>query len=306
MPVTAHPGIARPPIAAIPRRRCTDISASRRRHGPSTISCRFVHDRGIRVLSLMHVGGDGWLKTLDFVPRDVAHLTDVLSGGERADGSSLFGDLGIPVGASDIVMRPRLVERVRRSVRARADAGGAVQPLRPAGAAAGGVARHPRPRGPRAAARRDRRRAARAGRNRVLPRDAGERRRGLRRQRARLPRQLAVRVRRGAAPQGAGPPGGDGRGGQVRPRGGRLRRGRRRRLAGVGAARDRAVAAAAARGRRRRRAHAVGAAQSGPARRHAVQLRAHGAQGPRGQRHCTSTSRRRARGIPVAPRRTAR
>lgn len=68
----------------------------------------FVRDRGIRVLSLMHVGGDGWLKTLDFVPRDAAHLADILAGGERADGSSLFGDLGIPVGASDIVLRPRL------------------------------------------------------------------------------------------------------------------------------------------------------------------------------------------------------
>ena len=68
----------------------------------------FVRDQDIKVLSLMHVGGDGWLKTLDFVPRDAAHLADVLTGGERADGSSLFGDLGIPVGASDIVMRPRL------------------------------------------------------------------------------------------------------------------------------------------------------------------------------------------------------
>jgi glutamine synthetase len=68
----------------------------------------FMHQRRIRVLSLMHVGGDGWLKTLDFVPRDAAHLSDVLVGGERADGSSLFGDLGIPVGASDIVLRPRL------------------------------------------------------------------------------------------------------------------------------------------------------------------------------------------------------
>jgi glutamine synthetase len=67
----------------------------------------FVRDRGIRVLSLMHVGGDGWLKTLDFVPRDSAHLADILSGGERADGSSLFGDLGISAGASDIVLRPR-------------------------------------------------------------------------------------------------------------------------------------------------------------------------------------------------------
>ena len=67
-----------------------------------------VGDRGIRVLSLMHVGGDGWLKALDFVPRDAAHLADVLVGGERADGSSLFGNLGIEVGESDIVMRPRL------------------------------------------------------------------------------------------------------------------------------------------------------------------------------------------------------
>ena len=68
----------------------------------------FVHDQDVRVLSLMHIGGDGWLKTLDFVPRDSSHLADILTGGERADGSSLFGDLGIPVGASDIVMRPRL------------------------------------------------------------------------------------------------------------------------------------------------------------------------------------------------------
>ncbi|MBM3907784.1 MAG: glutamine synthetase beta-grasp domain-containing protein [Gemmatimonadetes bacterium] len=68
----------------------------------------FVRNHDIRVVALMHVGGDGWLKTLDFVPRDDAHLLDILAGGERADGSSLFGDLGIPVGASDIVLRPRL------------------------------------------------------------------------------------------------------------------------------------------------------------------------------------------------------
>ncbi len=67
-----------------------------------------VSDRGIRLVSLMHVGGDGWLKTLDFVPRGIGHLEDILSGGERADGSSLFRGLGIPSGASDIVLRPRL------------------------------------------------------------------------------------------------------------------------------------------------------------------------------------------------------
>jgi glutamine synthetase len=63
---------------------------------------------GIRLVSLMHIGGDGWLKTLDFVPRDVDHLREVLAYGERADGSSLFGGLGVSVTASDLVLRPRL------------------------------------------------------------------------------------------------------------------------------------------------------------------------------------------------------
>lgn len=67
----------------------------------------FVEDRGIRLLTLLHVGGDGWLKALDFVPRDREHLRDVLAGGERADGSSLFRGLGIRAGASDIVLSPR-------------------------------------------------------------------------------------------------------------------------------------------------------------------------------------------------------
>lgn len=66
-------------------------------------------DRGVRVLSLMHVGGDGWLKTLDFVPRDEDHLRDIIAAGERADGSSLFPGMGIPREASDIVLRPRPV-----------------------------------------------------------------------------------------------------------------------------------------------------------------------------------------------------
>ncbi len=68
----------------------------------------FVPAFGIRLISLMHIGGDGWPKTLDFVPRDLKHLREVLTAGERADGSSLFGELGIPAGASDIVVRPRL------------------------------------------------------------------------------------------------------------------------------------------------------------------------------------------------------
>ncbi len=64
--------------------------------------------REIRLVSLMHVGGDGWIKTLDFVPRSMSHFTDIIRGGERADGSSLFPGTGIPTGASDIVLRPRV------------------------------------------------------------------------------------------------------------------------------------------------------------------------------------------------------
>lgn len=64
-------------------------------------------DRDLRLVSLMHVGGDGSLKTLDFVPRGLAHLRAILEGGERADGSSLFPGLGIAPGASDVVLRAR-------------------------------------------------------------------------------------------------------------------------------------------------------------------------------------------------------
>jgi glutamine synthetase len=67
-----------------------------------------VRVHGIRLVGLMHVGGDGWLKTLDFVPGSATHLRAILSGGERADGSSLFPGLGIPAGASDVVLRPRV------------------------------------------------------------------------------------------------------------------------------------------------------------------------------------------------------
>ncbi len=67
-----------------------------------------VRERGIRIVALMHIGGDGWLKTLDFVPRSLSHLRDILEGGERADGSSLFTGTGIRAGASDVVLRPRI------------------------------------------------------------------------------------------------------------------------------------------------------------------------------------------------------
>ena len=67
-----------------------------------------VRGKDVRLISLMHVGADGWLKALDFVPKSLGHLRDILEGGERADGSSLFAGMGVPAGASDILLRPRL------------------------------------------------------------------------------------------------------------------------------------------------------------------------------------------------------
>jgi glutamine synthetase len=61
----------------------------------------------IRNLHLLHVGGDGWLKSLDFTLRTPGDLERVLRTGERADGSSLFAGMGITAGASDIVLLPR-------------------------------------------------------------------------------------------------------------------------------------------------------------------------------------------------------
>lgn len=65
-------------------------------------------EQRLQLVSLMHVGGDGWPKVLDFVPRDLHHLRDVLEGGERADGSSLFRGMGIRTESSDILLRPRV------------------------------------------------------------------------------------------------------------------------------------------------------------------------------------------------------
>ena len=67
---------------------------------------RVFHERQLQLLALMHVGGDGELKTLDFAPRNVDHLRRVLETGERADGSSLFPGLGITSSASDVFLRP--------------------------------------------------------------------------------------------------------------------------------------------------------------------------------------------------------
>ncbi len=62
----------------------------------------------LRQVALMHVGGDGTLKALDFAPRSHDHFLSIVRYGERADGSSLFPGTGIVAGASDIVLKPRV------------------------------------------------------------------------------------------------------------------------------------------------------------------------------------------------------
>ncbi|WP_139982522.1 glutamine synthetase beta-grasp domain-containing protein [Nocardioides litoris] len=60
---------------------------------------------GLRQVNLRYVGGDGRLKTLAFVPSSREHLVEVLTHGERVDGSSVFE--GTATEDSDAYIVPR-------------------------------------------------------------------------------------------------------------------------------------------------------------------------------------------------------
>lgn len=66
---------------------------------------RYIIENGIEMLNFRYVGGDGRLKTLNFVVYDEEQLDEVLSSGERVDGSSLFPY--IEAGNSDLYVIPR-------------------------------------------------------------------------------------------------------------------------------------------------------------------------------------------------------
>lgn len=66
---------------------------------------RFVEGNDIRMLNFRYIGGDGRLKTLNFVINSKAHLEHILSTGERVDGSSLFSY--IDATSSDLYVVPR-------------------------------------------------------------------------------------------------------------------------------------------------------------------------------------------------------
>ncbi|MBO5685808.1 MAG: glutamine synthetase, partial [Alistipes sp.] len=51
---------------------------------------RFIRENGIRMVNFMYPAGDGRLKTLNFVINNAAYLDEILTCGERVDGSSLF------------------------------------------------------------------------------------------------------------------------------------------------------------------------------------------------------------------------
>ena len=65
----------------------------------------FVKENGIKMINLMYPGGDGKLKTLNFVITHLAYLDTILTCGERVDGSSLFSF--IQAGSSDLYVLPR-------------------------------------------------------------------------------------------------------------------------------------------------------------------------------------------------------
>ncbi len=65
----------------------------------------FIENNGIEMLNFRYAGGDGRLKSLNFVINNLEHLDSILSCGERADGSSLFSHLD--AGSSDLYVVPR-------------------------------------------------------------------------------------------------------------------------------------------------------------------------------------------------------
>ena len=66
---------------------------------------RFIQENDIQMVNFMYPGGDGKLKTLNFVITNLEYLDTILTCGERVDGSSLFSF--IQAGSSDLYVLPR-------------------------------------------------------------------------------------------------------------------------------------------------------------------------------------------------------
>ena len=66
---------------------------------------RYAEETGVKMVNFMYPGGDGKLKTLNFVITDKQYLEAILTCGERVDGSSLFSF--VQAGSSDLYVLPR-------------------------------------------------------------------------------------------------------------------------------------------------------------------------------------------------------
>lgn len=66
---------------------------------------RFIKENNINMLDFHYVGGDGRIKSLNFVVTNEEYLEQVLTFGERVDGSSLFSFM--QAGSSDLYVIPR-------------------------------------------------------------------------------------------------------------------------------------------------------------------------------------------------------
>ncbi|MBN1199294.1 MAG: glutamine synthetase [Bacteroidales bacterium] len=67
---------------------------------------RFIEANGIQMVNFRYAGADGRLKTLNFIIKSREHLENILTAGERVDGSSLF-PYYIEAGSSDLYVIPR-------------------------------------------------------------------------------------------------------------------------------------------------------------------------------------------------------
>jgi glutamine synthetase len=66
---------------------------------------KYIEENNIQSVNFRHIGGDGRLKTLNFIIHDKNHLDLLLAAGERVDGSSLFSY--IDSSSSDLYIVPR-------------------------------------------------------------------------------------------------------------------------------------------------------------------------------------------------------
>jgi len=66
---------------------------------------RYIEDKGVKMVNFHYIPEDGRLKTLNFVINSKEHLEEILTYGERVDGSSLFSY--IRVDASDLYVIPK-------------------------------------------------------------------------------------------------------------------------------------------------------------------------------------------------------